>query len=76
MLLPALTPPKFERAVDAEFTSLKLFEICKYRASAALLLYVSETLNAGFRTKDIGHDTTLTCSEMGDEILSNIVKLS
>ena len=27
-------------------------------------------------TKDIGHDTTLTCSEMGDEILSNIVKLS
>ena len=37
---------------------------------------VSETLNAGFRTKDIGHDTTLTCSEMGDEILSNIVKLS
>ena len=37
---------------------------------------VSETLNAGFRTKDIGYDNTLTCSEMGDEILSNIVKLS
>ena len=37
---------------------------------------VSKTLNAGFRTKDIGYDNTLTCSEMGDEILSNIVKLS
>ena len=37
---------------------------------------VSETLNAGFRTKDIGHDNTFTCSEMDDEILSNIVKLS
>ena len=36
---------------------------------------VSKTLNAGFRTKDIGYDNTLTCSEMGDEILSNIVKL-
>ncbi len=37
---------------------------------------VSEALNAGFRTKDIGIEDTLTCSEMGDEILKNIDKLS
>ena len=37
---------------------------------------VSETLNAGFRTKDIGIKDTLTCSQMGDEILKNIDKLS
>lgn len=37
---------------------------------------VSEALNAGFRTKDIGIEDTLTCSEMGDEILRNIDKLS
>ena len=37
---------------------------------------VSEALNAGFRTKDIGIKDTLTCSEMGDEILKNIDKLS
>jgi len=37
---------------------------------------VSETLNLGFRTKDIGNENTLTCTEMGDEILKNIDKLS
>ena len=37
---------------------------------------VSEALNAGFRTRDIGIKDTLTCSEMGDEILKNIDKLS
>jgi 3-isopropylmalate dehydrogenase len=37
---------------------------------------VAEALNAGFRTKDIGIEDTLTCSEMGDEILKNIDKLS
>ena len=37
---------------------------------------VSEALNAGFRTRDIGIEDTLTCSEMGDEILKNIDKLS
>ena len=37
---------------------------------------VSLTLDSGFRTKDIGTENTLTCSEMGDEILKNIDKLS
>lgn len=37
---------------------------------------VSITLDSGCRTKDIGAENTLSCSEMGDEILKNIDKLS
>lgn len=37
---------------------------------------ISIALDSGLRTKDIGKEKTLTCSEMGDEILKNIDKLS